>query len=313
MAEILWNGEALHQETFPLSDSADVAYSVTVKESGWLAAKVTGIGRPDVHVVPYPIAHTSPIWIEVDGQPMRPKAEAVQQLIDWNEDLRTLVRWRGGFASPSDSLDVETRLTEGRLILGAPFATPPGPAESLDPAPGSVVHGLVPVLSWLAAEDPDAGDLVGYRLRFATAPELVASMSPLHVKGTSVALREGIEHGFTYYWTVDAVDAARNATPSQMSWFTVDTTGTAAVPPPAALAFWRASPAPFSSSVTFTAPDAGPARLDLFDLSGRRIRTLEGRTPLHWDGRDNRGRDVPSGVYIAKPRTGPPCRVIRIR
>lgn len=52
-----------------------------------------------------------------------------------------------------------------------------------------------------------------------------------------------------------------------------------------------------------------PARVDLFDLSGRRVRTLADRqlpsgvTVLPWDGRDEAGRTLPRGVYFARLTT----------
>jgi hypothetical protein len=49
-----------------------------------------------------------------------------------------------------------------------------------------------------------------------------------------------------------------------------------------------------------------PARVDLFDLSGRRVRTLADRdlpagiTVLPWDGRDDSGVSMPRGLYFVR-------------
>lgn len=57
-------------------------------------------------------------------------------------------------------------------------------------------------------------------------------------------------------------------------------------------------------SVDLAAP--AEARVDLFDLSGRRVRNLAHRalpagvTVLRWDGRDESGRSVPKGLYFAR-------------
>jgi flagellar hook assembly protein FlgD len=46
--------------------------------------------------------------------------------------------------------------------------------------------------------------------------------------------------------------------------------------------------------------------VDLFDLSGRRVRNLAdrvlpaGATVLPWDGRDDAGKAMPRGVYFAR-------------
>jgi len=47
-------------------------------------------------------------------------------------------------------------------------------------------------------------------------------------------------------------------------------------------------------------------RLEVFDASGRRVRTLfqgsvvAGRHDVDWDGRDETGAAVPSGIYWAR-------------
>jgi hypothetical protein len=67
-------------------------------------------------------------------------------------------------------------------------------------------------------------------------------------------------------------------------------------------------PNPFnpSTSVRFALPTAGPVRLTVYDLSGRRVRTLvDGDLPAgehvrRWDGRDQRGVAVASGMYVLR-------------
>jgi len=68
----------------------------------------------------------------------------------------------------------------------------------------------------------------------------------------------------------------------------------------------RAEPNPFGAGTTirFGIDRNGPISLAVFDLAGRRVRLIqEGEMPagLHqaeWDGRDDAGRPVPSGVYF---------------
>ncbi len=67
-------------------------------------------------------------------------------------------------------------------------------------------------------------------------------------------------------------------------------------------------PNPFSGSTTimFSTLGAEPVRLAIFDLTGRRLRTLfEGRVnpsyhSVFWDGTDERRRRLPAGVYFLK-------------
>ena len=66
-------------------------------------------------------------------------------------------------------------------------------------------------------------------------------------------------------------------------------------------------PNPFNPSTTlvFSLPAAGWVKLTVYDVSGRRVRTLvdglmvAGEHQLSWDGRDDHATDLPSGVYFA--------------
>ncbi len=65
-------------------------------------------------------------------------------------------------------------------------------------------------------------------------------------------------------------------------------------------------PDPFTSqtSLRFTLPRSSSVRLDVFDLRGRRVRTLvDGQLPAgthaaHWNGADENERPLPSGTYF---------------
>jgi len=55
-------------------------------------------------------------------------------------------------------------------------------------------------------------------------------------------------------------------------------------------------------------PEAGAAKVEVFDISGRRVRTLfsgdldSGAHPLHWDGRTDSGNRVGAGVYLVRAK-----------
>lgn len=80
------------------------------------------------------------------------------------------------------------------------------------------------------------------------------------------------------------------------------------VVPPAAPAFASARPNPFGAQATLSLvlPDAGPVRLAVYDVTGRRVRQLAdgvfpaGTHAFTWDGRDENGRSLPSGLYFAR-------------
>jgi hypothetical protein len=69
------------------------------------------------------------------------------------------------------------------------------------------------------------------------------------------------------------------------------------------------TPNPFNpvTKIEFVVPEAGPARLEIFDASGRLVRQLVDRTypgpkrdQVVWDGRDDAGKLVSSGLYFYK-------------
>ncbi len=71
-------------------------------------------------------------------------------------------------------------------------------------------------------------------------------------------------------------------------------------------------PNPFNprTEIAFSLDVAGPATVEVLDLRGRRVRTLwsgllaAGDHHLAWDGLDEQGRAVASGVYLARLSTG---------
>jgi hypothetical protein len=80
------------------------------------------------------------------------------------------------------------------------------------------------------------------------------------------------------------------------------------------------SPARAGDAVTlrFALPAAGPARVALHDLAGRRVRVLAdgpyeaGTQAVRWDGRDASGRRAAPGVYFATLETGAGVRSARL-
>ncbi|MGH7741133.1 MAG: FlgD immunoglobulin-like domain containing protein [Candidatus Eiseniibacteriota bacterium] len=99
------------------------------------------------------------------------------------------------------------------------------------------------------------------------------------------------------------------------------TSATTAVAPGAAGTLrFTAGPNPARSSVAldFALPAAGVSRLEIFDLSGRRVATIESGTleagphVYAWDLRDASGQHVQPGVFLARLIAGREARVQRI-
>ncbi len=64
-----------------------------------------------------------------------------------------------------------------------------------------------------------------------------------------------------------------------------------------------------ATHVRYGAPQAAAVDLAIYDLAGRLVRRLDAEVggdqerTLRWDGRDETGRDVPSGVYLVRLAT----------
>ena len=79
------------------------------------------------------------------------------------------------------------------------------------------------------------------------------------------------------------------------------------------------APNPFrgAAGLSFTLPVATHVDIGVFDVSGRRLRTLTrqpwgaGRHELRWDGRDDGGQRVGAGLYFLRMQTEGSARVVR--
>jgi flagellar hook assembly protein FlgD len=111
-----------------------------------------------------------------------------------------------------------------------------------------------------------------------------------------------------YYWvqTVGAYGASKPV---------ISTTATAveeSAQSPRDFRLYQARPNPFNPSTTlsFTLPSPSPATLAVYDITGRKVRTLvsgpmsAGTHMFVWNGLDDAGRPVSSGVYLYRLTAG---------
>lgn len=96
--------------------------------------------------------------------------------------------------------------------------------------------------------------------------------------------------------------------------------GTGKETAPAEVARLEASPNPFRGQVSiwFYLPEDGAVTLEVFNLSGQRLRTLisgnveAGQQECLWDGTDNRGRQQAAGIYLAMLRSKEGAETIKL-
>jgi len=80
----------------------------------------------------------------------------------------------------------------------------------------------------------------------------------------------------------------------------------------APLALRQAYPNPFNprTTITYLISQAGQVKLDIYDLAGRHVSTLVsehvdiGEHQVQWNGKDDTGSQVASGVYLYQLRAG---------
>ena len=89
---------------------------------------------------------------------------------------------------------------------------------------------------------------------------------------------------------------------------------------PATFHLYQNYPNPFNAAtvVRFSLPESGQVDLAVFDLLGRRVRTLavgwlgQGGHLVRWDGRDDHGRRLASGVFFCSLRYGSQRSVMKL-
>jgi spore coat protein A, manganese oxidase len=78
------------------------------------------------------------------------------------------------------------------------------------------------------------------------------------------------------------------------------------------------NPIQMGATMRFTLRAAGQAELDLYDVAGHHVRQLAsgsfpaGEQALRWDGRDDRGKTVASGVYLLNLRADGVTRTMKV-
>ncbi len=126
-----------------------------------------------------------------------------------------------------------------------------------------------------------------------------------------IRLSEAIDDTVVTLWAlVDANDDSYSAPVRYDLHINLSATGVPDVPP--AFAVLHASPNPFTGTTTLALalPDPAAVTLSVYDIAGRLVRRVDrgvlaaGNHTLRWDGRDESGQAVGSGVYFMRVRAG---------
>jgi len=198
------------------------------------------------------------------------------------------------------------------VISGPPTGNARPTAPTLDsPANGSTVGTSSPTLTVVNATDADPEDVLTYGFivygdelctTVAASVGGVAEGSGTTGWTVSTALAEG-----TYWWRAYADDGTERGPLMTTASFTVEASGVddGTV---ASLALHPATPNPFSAEtrIGFELPARADVSFAIYSVDGRLVRTLvagaagPGPVTVTWDGLDEGGDRVASGLYFAR-------------
>ncbi len=140
----------------------------------------------------------------------------------------------------------------------------------------------------------------------------VLESSPIHIDGDGQT--DYSIPGSSLTITVSSDNTVWIGTTAGISQFRPDTPSpvTTGAGIPARFAIRGNSPNPFnpSTTISFTLPSSSRAELAVYSITGQRVRTLlsgpmtAGTHSAMWDGRDDSGKAVSSGVYLVRLRAG---------
>lgn len=91
--------------------------AVEVRDPLWLCAVARGPGHPSV-LGPVVFAHTSPVWVEAGGRPVRRPASA-RWLLDWLDRFETLLGEHGRFAGDGQRAELAAVVDRARAVYRA--------------------------------------------------------------------------------------------------------------------------------------------------------------------------------------------------
>ncbi len=312
-----------------LSDSAGIEFRVQAVNDPplWKSSSLTYIIDEDSTLL-LPISYFSNLVTDVDNsidelaftldQNVHTHGQMVSQPSGWifyadpNWNGTEKVHW---IVSDPGGRSAVVNLT---LIFNAED-DPPEPFSLISPMdfdstawPDSIVF------RWEASSDVDSLDQISYKL-LIRPPVMGAGyqfQSQELLDTTYVWKRESQIAPGVYYWLVTALDLSGDEVEST-NHGTLRIKDTSGIDDgkqmlPSELQLLQNHPNPFNpgTKITYHLPQSGEVTLLVFNMLGQEVRVLarERREPgvytVSWDGRDEHGLDVPSGIYFCRLQAG---------
>jgi hypothetical protein len=174
------------------------------------------------------------------------------------------------------------------------------------------------VIVWEPNHEPD---VAGYIVHYGTRPGTYEAS--LDVGAKTRVLVGPLADSVRYYFAVSAYDRWNNE--SALSREVSGVVGQGEILP-TEFVLYPSFPNPFATDtwLAFDLPSSEEVELRIFDINGKLVRTLRpaatnpgANAPVLWDGLDDSGRPVPSGIYycrgFASTFRSQTIRIIRLR
>ncbi|PJA76405.1 hypothetical protein CO151_02785 [bacterium CG_4_9_14_3_um_filter_65_15] len=217
------------------------------------------------------------------------------------------------FALTSDGYVVDDGMYIDDVVLYGDSGTNQAPSVPEVLAPAGTTTGLQAELSVGNSTDPE-GDTLTYGFRVysdAEATQIVATTDGIPAGSGSTAWTTPELPAGDYWWRAYAADTLNRSSLSAATGFTAGTASGVPLPGTGTPSLEILAGVTGSGTrLRLTQTGAGPVRVDVFDMRGRRVRRLasgtmtEGRHELFWDGRDDQGTTAASGLYLVRAVMG---------
>ncbi len=284
-----------------LADTTVLEDSALVLSDIWIAQRVRDDGDA-FNVLTVSLNAALPLQV------LRDAAAGVWRIsppMDWNGFGSVRIR----VTDPSGDSDEKT------FILSVTAVTdPPGPFSLMAPEDGAQAadSGIVMRFAWTESANADPGDLVRYRFTLDADSLRLGPGAAVDtiLDGTSVDL--SVPNGLLYFWTVQAFDGEGLMLSAGPARRLVRTSGVSDAESgsgvPVRFSVSPGFPNPFNPETAFeiALPSDETVRVSVYDSRGARVRAWPPaalRSGVHritWDGRNDAGESVPSGVYTAR-------------
>ena len=188
--------------------------------------------------------------------------------------------------------------------------TPPLAPSLSSPSNGAIDQSVPVYLEWDEVSGVDNYQVVVDSNSSFSSPQIDETTSSSYYNAT------GLNHATTYYWRVRAHNLCDWGDWSAKWHFTTVTTGvddeSSSQDKPVAFALSQNHPNPFNPEtvIEYALPKDCQVQIAIYNLLGQKIRTLidqyqtKGQRKIHWDGKDDEGNELTSGIYFYRLQAG---------